>query len=170
MFEVLGAWDGAQAGAAIDDSITRASQAINAQLEQDFGLSGDRLLQGKGDLLSAFASQLKETPEQNATRLVGSLSSEVLSGCRLTGLLVSYDLRLLRFTSWEHADLSRTFVAWKKRARSLHVAELACDQRSGLLLLSIDDGHPEPRIIGWRFSQPDDHARLVARLRAALAR
>ncbi len=168
MFEVLGAWDGVQANALIDDSVTRASQAINAQLEKDFGVSGDRLLESKTDLLSAFAAQLEETPAQSAIRLVGSLKDERLSACRLSGFVVSYDLRLLRFTSWAHADLSRTFVAWKKRARSLHVAELVCDQRAGLLLLSIEDGHTEPRVVGWRFSLPDDHARLTARLRAAL--
>ncbi|MDP2272732.1 MAG: hypothetical protein Q8N23_09095 [Archangium sp.] len=168
MFEVLGAWDGVQANASIDDSVTRASQAINAQLEKDFGLSGDRLLEGKPDVLSAFASQLKETRAQSARRLVGSLSSQTLSGCHSVGLIVSYDLRLLRFTSWEHADLSRTFAAWKKRARSLHLAELVCDQRAGLLLLSTEDGHPGPRIVGWRFSTADEHARLTSRLRAAL--
>ncbi len=169
MFEVLGAWDGVKANASIDDSITRASQAINAQLEKDFGITGDRLLDGKTDVLSAFASQLKETRAQSARRLVGSLGTETLSGCRPIGLIVSYDLRWLRFTSWEHADLSRTFVAWKKRAHSLHVAELVCDQRSALLLLSTEDGHLEPRIVGWRFSPADEHARLTARLRAALA-
>ena len=152
----------------VDDSLTRASQAINAQLEKDFGVSGDRLLEGKTDVLSDFAAQLKETPEQSTIRLAGSLKAERLDACRLSGFVVSYDLRLLRFTSWAHADLSRTFVAWKKRARSLHVAEFVCDQRAGLLLLSIEDGHTEPRIVGWRFSSPADHARLTARLRAAL--
>lgn len=170
VFEVLGAWNGAQADASVDDSVQRASRAISAQLEKDFGLSGERLLEGKADVLSTLTAQLKETREQSALRMVGSLSSTVLSGCHFSGLVVSYDLRLLRFTSWEHADLSRTFVAWKKRARSLHLAELVCDGQSGLLLLSIDDEYPEPRPVGWRFSPSDEHARLRERLREALAR
>ena len=161
VFEVLGAWNGEQADALVGDAVARASLAINDQLERDFGVSGD--------VVESFTAQLTEKREQTAARLASGLSTESLTGCRFNRLLVSYDLRLLRFTSWEHADRSRTFVAWKKRARSVHLAEVVCDQKAGLLLLSIDDQHPAPRPVAWRFSSPEAHDRLTSRLKATLA-
>jgi hypothetical protein len=162
VFEVLGAWSADQADASVGDAVERASRVIKDQLEKDFGVSGG--------VVESFTAQLTEKREETAARLVASLAGEELTGCQFTRLLVSYDLRLLRFTSWDHADLSRTFVAWKKRARSVHVAELVCEQKRGLLLLSSDDEHPAPRPVAWRFSSQEEHARIIGRLKTALSR
>lgn len=167
-FQVLGAWSVDQSDAMIGATLEEQSKAIDAQLQREFGVSARQFLGGRGDLLTVLIARLNESREQSAERLVASLQNEALTSCRFTKWLVSYDVGLLRFTTWEHADLSKTFVAWKKRARSLHLGEVMCDGRSGLVLLSRDDAHPSPRVVAWRFSSPEQHERLVTRLRSAL--
>jgi hypothetical protein len=165
-FQVLGAWSVDQSDAMIDSTLEAQSKAIDAELDREFGVSAGQLLGGKGDALSALVTQLKESREESAARLLASLKPE--ASCRFTKWLVSYDVGLLRFTTWEHADRSKTFAAWKKQARSLHLAEVVCDGKSGVALFSRDDEHPSPRVVAWRFSPPDQHERLIGRLYAAL--
>lgn len=167
-FQVLGAWSVDQSDAMIGSTLEEQSQALDAELSREFGVSAQQLLGGKGDVLSALVTQLKESREEAAARLVTSLKGDLPPACRLTKWLVSYDVGLLRFTTWEHADRSKTFAAWKKRARSLHLAEVVCEGKSGVVLLSRDDEHPSPRVVAWRFSSADQHERLVGRLQAAL--
>jgi len=165
-FQVLGAWSVDQSDAMIASTIEEQSKALDAELSREFGVSAQQMLGGKGDVLSALVTQLKESREESAARLLASLKPE--ASCRFTRWLVSYDVGLLRFTTWEHADRSKTFAAWKKRARSLHLGEVVCDGKSGVALFSRDDVHPSPRVVAWRFSSPDQHERLIGRLQAAL--
>lgn len=162
---LLGGWSDAQSEASIADSLERASGVLEAQLEREFGASVKQVLGGP-DALTAVATQLSAPPARTTERLLEALRSDVPRACRATTVLASYDVRLLRWSKWEHADRSRSFAAWKQRARSLHLVELACEGRSGVALLGRDDQHDGPRVVGWRFSSPEQHARLVDRLGA----
>lgn len=161
--QLLGGWDEAQGEAATAAALARASRTLEAQLEGEFGVSPQELLGGP-DVLTALASQAREPPEAGAARLLAKLREEPPGACHVTGLLASYDVRLLRWTRWAYADRSRTFTGWKRHARSLHLVELSCEARRGVVLLARDERHAGPRVVGWRSSSPTLHARLLARL------
>lgn len=164
--QVLGGWTQAQSEGAAGAALARASRDVEAQLEREFGVSAKRLLGGE-DVLATLAAQVREPPGAAAERLLTRLRGELPRGCAFARVVVSYDVRFLRWTAWEHADRSQTFTAWKRRARSLHLAEVACDGEAGVVLLSVDEHHEAPRVVGWRFSNLEQHERLLARLRAS---
>lgn len=163
--QVLGGWNAERSEAAQAEALQRASKTLELQVQQEFGFSPEAVL-GEKNILDGLAAQLRETRGSAGARLLEKLVAERPPGCEQVTPLVSYDVGLLRLTSWEHADWSRTFMHWKKHAKSLHLLEVNCGAQAGLVLLAIDDAHRTPRLVGWRFSSVESHAKLVARLRA----
>lgn len=140
------------------DAIERSSRQLDEVLTRDFGASATKLLGTEGaggTLLDRLAARHHETEAATRERLVASLRETARTHCEYRGRLVSYDFSLLRFTTWQHADLSHTFVDWKKRARSLHLVELACAEQRAFVVLATEDDYPQPRVVFFRFLPPE---------------
>jgi hypothetical protein len=144
--------------------LERGSQTIALELEKEFGGSAQTLLGttgGKGTLLEKLSARHTEPA---GARLRALLDAGAHTGCRYQGRVVSFELGLLRFTGWNHADLSRTFVDWKRRARSLHLVEVGCADARAFVVLATEDDHPEPRVVFFRFLPAEAFEQAKGRL------
>ncbi len=147
------------------DFVERATPWFRDQVEKGVAskVFGKVNLRG---LVPAMGEEFFPSADSRRARLATRFAAELPEGCVAAGIIVSYRASILDHVEWDWAAQSRTFAAWRKEVRAIHLAKLACGEKTGLWMLDTYDR--EIRLVGWHYFSPKEWAAVEPRLKKSL--